>query len=415
MKKFLLALLGLGFVYYPAFAQINRCSTMEYHLMRSMEDPTYQGRIKAMEEIVLNAINNREVEAGDPVIVIPVVVHVVYRVPVQNISDQQIFSQIDVLNEDFRKLNADTANTRSIFKGLAADARIEFCLAQRDPMGNATSGITRTATTVNGFTGNNDVKFDSTGGKTGWPSDNYLNIWVCNLGGSNLGYSSFPGENPKLDGLVIGYRFFGTIGTAQSPFNLGRTATHETGHWLGLRHVWADTPDCTLDDNAGDTPKATGPNYGCPVDTPNTCFDPPSNPPDMFENFMDYTDDICMNMFTHGQKTLMTTTLNTVRSSILSSSSCFAVGVEEEYHSSLAITLSPNPVSDLLEIKLRGSIPEPYWIEVYSTSGVLVEKKLTFIGKDNDFGLPVSHLKTGIYLLRIQGKEKSFGKLFIKQ
>jgi len=141
-----------------------------------------------------------------------------------------------VLNDDFRRLNSDADGTWP----QAADSEIEFCLATVDPNGNATDGIIRQSTTRNGFGTNDAVKFASSGGSNAWPAGQYMNMWVCNIGGGILGYAQFPGGSASTDGIVVDYRYFGTNGTAQAPFDLGRTATHEVGHYLNLRHIWGD-------------------------------------------------------------------------------------------------------------------------------------------------------------------------------
>lgn len=226
---------------------------------------------------------------------IPVVVHVVYGSEVENISDAQIMSQIRVLNEDFNRQNADRSRTDPKFEGVAASTGIHFKLATRDPEGNPTSGITRNATTVRAFySADNGVKTASTGGYDAWPTDQYLNIWVCKLGLGLLGYAQFPGGESATDGVVIDYRYFGTMNTVSPPFDRGRTTTHEVGHWLNLRHIWGDG-GCEQDDHVDDTPKADEPHHGC-WDAAISCGGPA-----MVQNFMDYTDDACMNMFTKGQ------------------------------------------------------------------------------------------------------------------
>lgn len=246
-------------------------------------------------------------------VTIPVVVHVVYRTAEENISDAQIQSQMQVLNDDFRRLNSDANNTWS----QAADAEIEFCLATVDPNGNPTNGITRTSTTVNGFGTNDAVKFTSQGGIDAWPRDSYLNFWVCNIGGGILGYAQFPGGAAATDGVVNDYRYTGTNGTATAPFNLGRTATHEVGHWLNLRHIWGDG-GCGVDDFVADTPESDAPNYGCAAGH-TSC-----GSADMIENYMDYSNDACMNLFTQGQKTRMQALFapGGFRASLLSSNGC---------------------------------------------------------------------------------------------
>jgi len=292
-------------------------------------DPSIAQRMQAIEEHTQRYIRELERfphQRTNNVITIPVVVHIVYRTASENISDAQVQSQIDVLNEDFRRLNADASNTPPMFAGVAADAEIQFCLATRDPQGNPTTGITRTQTTKTSFSVNaDDVKFSSQGGKDAWPTDQYLNIWVCRLSGGVLGYAQFPGGPANTDGVVIDFRYFGRGGSAQAPYNKGRTATHEVGHWLNLRHIWGDA-QCG-NDYVNDTPVHEGPNYGCPS-FPKPAPACNNNQSEMFMNYMDYTDDACMNLFTLGQKARMRALFapNGFRASLLTSPGCSAPG-----------------------------------------------------------------------------------------
>ena len=258
---------------------------------------------------------------------IPVVVHVVYRNSTENISDAQIESQIAVLNEDFRATNPDRSSTPAPFEPLIGDARISFRLATTDPDGNPTDGITRTSTGNTSFTSSTDnVKAASSGGADPWPSDRYLNIWTCgNLrsgsGQSLLGYAQFPGGPSATDGVVCLHSAFGTSGTAAAPFDRGRTTTHEIGHWLNLRHIWGDDgTGCTGDDFVADTPNAGGPNYGSPTFPRVTCGNAPHG--DLFMNYMDYTDDAAMFMFTHGQVARMQAALDGPRATLGTTGPC---------------------------------------------------------------------------------------------
>jgi Pregnancy-associated plasma protein-A len=251
---------------------------------------------------------------------IPVVVHVVYKTTTQNISDAQINSQIDVLNQDFRMQNPDVSTVPPAFSPFASDPRIEFELASIDPSGNPTSGITRTATTADSFSDDDRVKSNATGGIDAWPADRYLNIWVCNLN-PYLGYAQFPGGPAATDGVVILHTAFGTTGTAAPPFNLGRTATHEIGHWLNLYHIWGDDAGgCSGSDFVSDTPNQGGPNYGTPSFPTISCSNGPTG--DMFMNYMDYVDDAAMVMFSAGQVNRMQAALDGVRSTIGTSIPC---------------------------------------------------------------------------------------------
>jgi hypothetical protein len=236
---------------------------------------------------------------------IKTVVNVVYRTEDQNISDAQIKSQIASLNRDFRATNPDKAQTPTPWKGLVTDARMEFKLVK----------VTRTKTTKTGFSFDDGVKKASTGGIAPYNPNTHLNLWVCALTGGLLGYAQFPGGPVSTDGVVINFQAFGTSGTAQAPFNKGRTATHEVGHYLNLRHIWGDTPDCSGTDMVADTPNSAGPNFGTPTFPVVTCNNGPSG--DMFVNYMDYTDDAAMFMFTAEQVLRMRTALETARSGLL--------------------------------------------------------------------------------------------------
>ena len=290
------------------------CGTMAVHERLLRSDPAYRAaRIESENRAFSARMGLAEGRAG--VTVIPVVVHVVYKTAAQNVSDAQIHSQIDVLNRDYRKKNPDVSKLPAVFAPLATDARVEFVLATTDPNGAATNGITRTQTTADSFSDDNKVKAAATGGADPWPAGKYLNLWVCQLGGGLLGYAQFPGGPAATDGVVILNTGFGTSGTATAPFNLGRSATHEIGHWLNLRHIWGDDGGgCNGDDFVADTPNAADHNFGKPAFPHVTCNNGPNG--DLFMNYMDYTDDDSMFMFTNGQVTRMQTCLDADRSSI---------------------------------------------------------------------------------------------------
>jgi len=258
---------------------------------------------------------------------IPVVVHVVHRNATEDISDAQVQSQIAILNQDFRATNPDRASTPAPFAPLIGDGRVTFKLATIDPSGNPTTGITRDSTTNTSFNSDTDnVKHASTGGADAWPADRYLNLWTCgNLrdtaGHALLGYAQFPGGPSDTDGVVILHSAFGNTGTATAPFDLGRTATHEIGHWLNLRHIWGDDGGgCAGSDFVADTPNQADKNFGAPTFPHVSCSNGPNG--DMFMNYMDYTDDRAMFMFTQGQVARMQAALDGPRSSIGTTSPC---------------------------------------------------------------------------------------------
>ncbi|MFK3984080.1 zinc metalloprotease [Micromonospora sp. NPDC050397] len=292
-----------------------RCATMPVH--RRLLD-TREGYATAAAEIENFTFHQcrRGRSRLDQVVRIPVVAHVVWREETENIGDEQVRSQLAVLNADFRCHNEDVAGVPEVWRPMAADAGVEFFLASTDPAGAPTTGITRTRTTVTAFTPEDDaVKAAATGGADPWPAQRYLNMWVCQLAGGVLGYAQFPGGPAATDGVVLLHSAFGTTGTAVAPFDGGRTCTHEVGHWLNLRHIWGDDGDgCGGDDLVADTPNQAGPNYGRPTWPRVTCDNGPDG--DMFMNFMDYTDDAAMVMFTAGQVARMATTLAGPRSSL---------------------------------------------------------------------------------------------------
>lgn len=293
-----------------------QCGTMAVHQHLLETVPTFRSRQRELEDLTTQrrTLESAALKVGGAV-TIPVVVHVVWRVASENITKSQITSQIAVLNRDYRAKNTDKSKVPAVWKGLVADAGIKFVLANKDPNGKPTQGITRRKTTVAAFsTFTENVKSNAQGGTDPWPTDKYLNMWVCTLTDSLLGYAQFPGGPPETDGVVILNTAFGTKGTATPPFNLGRTATHEVGHWLNLRHIWGDTEDCSGTDSVSDTPNSAGPNAGKPNFPHISCNNGPNG--DMFMNYMDYVDDDTMVMFTPQQVVRMSAALEDFRSGV---------------------------------------------------------------------------------------------------
>lgn len=320
-RKFLWSCCVLMLCAWNVSAQHRTCAAEEVLQQQLLNNPAMRQEMDRIEEHVQKFAQTAH---DRTVITIPVVVHVVWYNSTQNISDDEILSQITVLNDDFRRTNADAGNTPSAFQGVAADCEINFCMATQDPNGNATSGIERRQTTVNGFSTNDNVKFYSSGGLDAWDRDRYLNIWVCNLSSGLLGYAQFPGGPANTDGVVCDYAYFGTINSSP-PFDKGRTATHEVGHWLNCYHIWGDDgTSCSGSDVVSDTPNQADENYGCPSFPQVSCSNGPNG--DMFMNYMDYTDDACMNLFTAGQKNRMQSLFSAggAREALASSPGCEA-------------------------------------------------------------------------------------------
>ena len=281
------------------------CGAMAAHMSLLERFPAFRARQFRLEQETARRRTEEVNLAKLKLATIKVIVNVVYRVPAENISLAQIKSQFKVLNRDYAATNPDRVGVPAPWKGLVTDSRIRFKLAK----------VTRMPTTKASFTWDDGVKKTSTGGVPPERPDKYLNLWVCALGGGLLGYAQFPGGPTITDGVVINYRAFGTSGTAQAPFNKGRTATHEIGHFLNLRHIWGDTEDCSGSDNVADTPNCAGPNYGAPTFPTITCNNGPSG--DMFMNYMDYVDDAAMFMFTSQQVLRMRAAVDGPRSGLV--------------------------------------------------------------------------------------------------
>ena len=267
-----------------------KCATQEVLEDQLREDPTLAGRMTQIEDFTKKATLAKRIVNGK--IEIPVVVNVLYRTAAENISATQIQSQIDILNKDFNALNSDYNSVPALFSGVKANIGISFVLDQ----------VVRKSTTKTSWGTKDAMKKSKGGGLASISPTSKLNIWVCTIGGGILGYAQFPGGSSATDGVVIDSRYFGLSGSANVPYNLGRTATHEIGHWMNLRHIWGDAT-CG-NDLVADTPTHNGPNYGVPVyPLYSTCS---GNPVEMTMNYMDYTDDNAMYMFSVGQKSRIT-------------------------------------------------------------------------------------------------------------
>ncbi|MFK7001273.1 zinc metalloprotease [Flavobacterium oreochromis] len=262
------------------------CASHEVLERQMQEDPALASRMAAIEQQTAEAIKTGRLVNGK--IEIPVVVNVLYSKASENISLTQIQSQIDVLNKDFQALNADYNNVPAVFSGVKANVGISFVLDQ----------VIRKSTTKTSWGTRDTCKKSKQGGIDPTSPTTKLNLWCATIGGGILGYAQFPGGSSTTDGVVIDSKYFGLSGSTNAPYNLGRTATHEVGHWMNLRHIWGDAT-CGSDQVA-DTPTHDSANYGKPAFPHySTCT---GTPVEMTMNYMDYTDDDSMNMFTLGQK-----------------------------------------------------------------------------------------------------------------
>ncbi len=316
MKKLLIMLALAGATPFLSAQQQPHCGSDEFEAELFKEDPAAMLNAQAARQSLLNAAQTNGIKKNTTATVykIPVVVHVIYNSYEDNISKAQILDALAVLNEDFRRLNADTGSTRPLFKGVAADIEVEFELAKLDPNFNCTDGITRTYSPLS-VNARNNVK-----PLVHWDNGKYLNIWVVNSiqssgAGTTLGYAYKPRYNQdyRTDGVVIRHDMMGRIGTATG---IGRTLTHEVGHYLGLDHPFYDNPQnanddgCITGDGIADTPPVSSASFGCNLNR-NSCHNDSPDLPDMIENYMDYADDVCTNLFTQGQKAVMRASLET--------------------------------------------------------------------------------------------------------
>lgn len=347
------------------------------------------------------------------VITIPVVVHVLYKNAAQNISDAQIMSQLAVLNADFRRLNADYSSiVPPAFQPFSADMELVFCLATKKSDGSPTTGIERKSVASN-FNFPNNYYLSS--GLLAWDPTKYLNIWVGDMPSPYLGWAYLPdAAGYPQDGLAIGYKYFGTTGVAEYPYNGGRTATHEIGHYFGLLHPWGeDGSACGTSDNDDgcmDTPAINDPHYGGNVypDNSNTCIF--STDGAMFMNFMDYVTDEEMAFFTNDQKTIKTNTMAGPRASLLNSNACSFLSVNDVERVN-SINLFPNPTTQYISI--ASPLTKINEVEIFNAEGRLLKKAL--INNETD-KIDVRDFAAGVYYVRTYN-DKAFVKSmkFIKK
>ncbi|MCB9224562.1 MAG: T9SS type A sorting domain-containing protein [Crocinitomicaceae bacterium] len=411
MKSILLTF--ITFLAFTSIAQeIHKCYTHE--VMQKQEELT-PGYLQSVNEAFYRAKNEMSHDRST-VYTIPVVVHIVYNNAQENLADSVIFDQIERLNEDYRRLNADTVNMRDTFQTIVGDSFIQFELATTDPNGNPTTGITRTSTTHGSFFNFSsfnaeDVKSSSSGGIDPWNQQDYLNIWVCDMSvlGSPfiLGYATPPNNLPHWppgsadnmsDGVVIQYQAFGSNnpnvvdpGTGPIDFQ-GRTTAHEVGHYLGLRHIWGDG-DCTAEDGIDDTPNADAQSDQDCDTTKNTCTDnigTLGDLPDMVENYMDYSAETCQNSFTLGQVDMMRSILENYRYELINGTPAPASINEIAFE----FQMYPNPSNGSVVIN---GIPEGRnVITVYGETGQQVWNTSTVNNQ-----IQIDHLNKGVYFIQV--------------
>lgn len=394
--------------------------------------PGYKQRVQ--ETFDRNNYVNMEKGAKSTLHTVNVVFHVVYQTPEENIPDSVIYSQVDVLNEDFQRLNADSVNLRSIFQPIAGKPNIQFNVAQ-------IIRVPTTATFSVGFGGLPDhVKETANGGSDAWDTDHYVNIWICKLEsmfGALFGYAYPPdglanwpagsaAPSPELDGVVLDYR---TVGRNNpNPFDdgmggyfniNGRTATHEVGHYFGMRHIWGDGggffggDSCGEDDGISDTPNQGAQSNNDCSPTNNTCIDSiggmpdPADMPDLIENHMDYSEEPCKNMWTQMQATFMRNVLENERMDLLTPASV------NEY-AALDFSVYPNPAEGTFNVSLP-SLDQDAKVELTDLLGKVITVRTVNQGFSGSIEFDTGAMVSGVYLVSVtSGARSATRKLMIK-
>jgi hypothetical protein len=363
------------------YQQGEKCGTMDWLNAMFREYPNFRAQYEENERKLGEAINKkleeqkRNPNAGqtEAITYIPVVFHVVLTAAQQNnVTNAMIQAQLDTLNKDFSGFNADSANIPPQFQAVRGHSNYLFCLAQRTPTGQPTTGIVRVASSTlsSGPSVNDPIKSTAQGGSDAWDPTKYINIWLGNFSNpSLLGYATFPIGSPENPSGPLNQQ--GVVCLAQSvpggtaaPYNRGRTATHELGHFFWLRHIWGDG-NCANDfpntPGIDDTPSQSNPTFGCPAQAPNVaflntnCAGFPNPPGRMYQNYMDYTDDACMTMFTNGQNIRAEMAINMFRPGLLTSDGCLAPSGFQFNNPAAATSACPAPASMNITLNVIGN------------------------------------------------------------
>ncbi len=328
-----------------------------------------------------NSMNHARL-SGSENIQIGLVFHVVYATEEQNINNQEIYEQLEVLNQCFNEVDYDAISEE--FKDLAIPVGIRFGIAMYDEFQNPTTGITRTYTSHGPF-GNMDIIKDEKGGKTPWKTENYVNVWICDLGGQVIGMTGSPDDNQGFDGIVIDYKAFGLSGTATEPYHLGKTLVHEMGHYLGLLHLEGVAGGCDDDDGISDTPNQEHYYTSC-ITGASSC-----GSLDMVQNYMSLSGDDCMLFFTKGQKEAMYAFYNTYRTELTSEIHDARVLSISTDNKIPGLNIFPNPFGKYLFIE--GNYLS---VELYALTGSRIE-----IYENEGQELPMDDIKPGVYILQV--------------
>lgn len=438
---------------YSKLQLTNSALTQEETPKRKCATPTFNESNVAYEAWIADVLQKENQFANakktSTVYNIPVIFHIIHSGQTvgssYNISQAQVNSQIATLNQDFRKTNTDFSSTvtQTAFIAAAADCEINFCAAKVSPTGAvlAEPGIERISTVTKGWTAppysgmwptyiEGTIKPGSS-----WDPTKYLNIWILAMNDGVLGYAQFPtvpststptigdmngmGGAANTDGVVFDYTCIGNTGTAAYPFNKGRTATHEIGHWLGLYHINGDS-GCG-DDYCSDTPTQNSLTSGCPSTTGGTsnsgCAASPNPPGKMYQNYMDYSDDRCLSMFTTNQKARMQACMQycTRRSSLNTSTVCtISTGLEQTVEN-INMDIYPNPTNGELFVNVSVTEAQDFTIAVVNTLGQTVKELKQLQSNGGSFKMDLSDKNSGVYFVILKSKSISKTKRIILQ
>lgn len=408
MRRFVL-LLAVAFICSQSKSQKQqRCAMAEVIKQQAAADPSFA---KKLNEARKNAGNyqRKQTNSGRPVsITIPVAVHVVYNSAEENITDEQVQSQIDVINEDYSATNSDYNNYDAGYSKVKGDLDIKFCLVK----------IIRKQTNHKSFPLNDAMKFTKRGGSDAYDPEHVLNIWCCHIDDRYLGYAYIPGTiSADRFGVVCHYKAFGRGSqfNLYTAYNLGRTVTHEMGHSLGLEHIWGDA--YCGNDLVDDTPLQDSPNYGCPGEGHKSLCT--GTPLEMWMNYMDYTDDKCMYFFSDGQGARASYFLeNDPLLKSIASSSCAQslaannlkartgiIGVEEKH----LLQLYPSVTQTQVNLRIQSETAGYNEVRIVNLSGKLVYRQsISIVRGENNRQLNVSSLPAGLYFveMNLDGKKE---------